>query len=61
MKSFDNLHAGDIIENEEDGQMSVMLYDFHGDGKRVLCFASEKSVYLASEFDPEDWEKVELA
>lgn len=58
MKNFDNLHAGDIIESKEDGRMGVVLYDFYATGERILCFTSKNSIYPASEFIPEYWEKV---
>lgn len=55
MKSFEDLQVGDVIENVEDGEMSVMLYDFNGDGEKIMCFADRSSIYPASQFDPEDW------
>lgn len=56
MKTFANLKAGNRITNPIDGTMEVLFWDFHGTGKKVMCFADGKSIYPASEFDPADWE-----
>lgn len=55
MKTFENLRNGNVIENPDDGQMTVMFYDFYGDGKAIMCFADGKSIYPAFQFYPADW------
>lgn len=59
MKSFDVLHEGNKVWNEEDGTMSVMFYDVNSDGKKIMCLADDRSIYPASQFDPADWERLE--
>lgn len=55
---YKELKKGDKIKSLIDGEvMEVMFYDFYGDGK-ILCFATEKSIYPADEFSPSDWEKI---
>lgn len=59
MKTFDVLHEGDKVWNEDDGTMSVMFCDLYGDGEKIKCLADDRSVYPASQFDPADWEMLE--
>ena len=40
MKSFDVLHEGNKVWNEEDGTMSVMFCDVNSDGKKIMCLAA---------------------
>lgn len=56
MKTFDNLKEGDIITNKTDGDMIATYNDFYGDGKKVLCLKGSKSLYLANQFNPSEWE-----
>lgn len=59
MKSFDVLHEGNKVWNEEDGTMSVAFCDVNSDGKKIMCLADDRSIYPASQFDPADWEMLE--
>ncbi len=55
-KQWINLKDGDIVHNATDGDMEVVWYDWYGEGREELCFKTEKSIFLGSQFDPNDWE-----
>lgn len=57
MRTFESLKAGDRIISKDGKKMECLFWDFYGNGK-IRCLADGKSIFPATEFDPEDWEKV---
>ena len=55
-KQWINLKDGDIVHNATDGDMEVVWYGWDEEAKKVLCFKTEKCIFLGSQFNPNDWE-----
>ncbi|MCD7805463.1 MAG: hypothetical protein LUH03_10060 [Oscillospiraceae bacterium] len=58
MTTFEGLQPGDHIIAQDGTLMEVMIFDYFLRGKVTMCFADEHSIYPATEFSPQDWEKV---